>query len=173
MISINDDIFNYKILGELYKLAIGSNFTLGFHDSISLEKKQYYSIHSPVDINSIKELNLFESFDKISEYKDIKNNLQYLNCIINLNMFTDSNFSHVHPKEYVMLIYLNTEWLPNWAGETVFFDDNCNEVIKSVTPKPGRVVFFDGSIPHSIRCQNQLGPQFRFTMSLFFKLWKN
>jgi len=33
-------------------------------------------------------------------------------------------------------------------GDTVLFEDDRKTIIKSVTPKKGRIVFFDGSIPH-------------------------
>ena len=43
----------------------------------------------------------------------------------------------------VMLYYVNDS-----DGDTIFYDDNENE-IKRVTPKKGRIAFFDGSIKHS------------------------
>ena len=33
-------------------------------------------------------------------------------------------------------------------GETVLFENDKKTIIKSVSPKKGRIVFFDGSIPH-------------------------
>ena len=44
---------------------------------------------------------------------------------------------------WVILYYVNDS-----DGDTIFFDDNKNE-IKRITPKKGRIVFFDGSIWHS------------------------
>jgi hypothetical protein len=43
---------------------------------------------------------------------------------------------------YVCLYYVNDS-----DGDTIFFDDNENE-IKRVSPKEGRIAFFDGSIKH-------------------------
>ena len=34
---------------------------------------------------------------------------------------------------------------------------------------PGRLLMFDGTEPHSIRPQSFSGPQYRFTVSVFFK----
>jgi len=51
---------------------------------------------------------------------------------------TDFGFPH-----WVVLYYVNDS-----DGDTVFFDDNNNEV-KRVTPKKGRIVLFNGSIMHS------------------------
>lgn len=49
-----------------------------------------------------------------------------------------------------ILMYMNDEWNKDWAGETVFFDDD-NEIITSVLPKKGRAVVFDGTIMHAAR----------------------
>jgi hypothetical protein len=50
---------------------------------------------------------------------------------------TDLPFDHL-----VVLYYVNDA-----DGDTVFFNEK-NEIIKSVSPKRGRVVAFDGSISH-------------------------
>lgn len=44
---------------------------------------------------------------------------------------------------YVCLYYVNDS-----DGDTVFFDDDKETEIKRVSPKKGRIAFFDGSIPH-------------------------
>lgn len=35
--------------------------------------------------------------------------------------------------------------------------------------KPGRIILFDGHIPHTIRPQSIKGPKFRFTLSVFLR----
>ncbi|WP_420607362.1 DUF6817 domain-containing protein [Novosphingopyxis sp.] len=63
---------------------------------------------------------------------------------------------HVHTdsersSHYTALYYASPEWDENWGGETAFFDPSRKEIIKSVFPRPGRLVFFDGRIPHVAR----------------------
>ena len=48
-----------------------------------------------------------------------------------------------------VMYYLNNNWNLNYAGETVFY--NNEEIVKSIIPKPGRVIIFDGSIEHCAR----------------------
>jgi SM-20-related protein len=48
-----------------------------------------------------------------------------------------------------VMYYLNSFWDLNFAGETVFIDNG--EIIKSIIPKPGRVIVFDGNIEHCAR----------------------
>lgn len=48
-----------------------------------------------------------------------------------------------------VMFYLNSTWNPDYAGETVFVEDD--DIIKSVLPKPGRVVCFSSDILHGAR----------------------
>tara|TARA_R100001591_G_scaffold26325_1_gene36272 strand:- start:349 stop:1206 length:858 start_codon:yes stop_codon:yes gene_type:complete len=50
-----------------------------------------------------------------------------------------------------LMYYLNNHWVLDNAGETVFYDANNQDILKSVIPKPGRVVVFNGSIKHCAR----------------------
>lgn len=50
-----------------------------------------------------------------------------------------------------VMYYLNNFWNFNFAGETVFYDKNNEDVLKSIIPKPGRITIFDGSIEHCAR----------------------
>ena len=49
------------------------------------------------------------------------------------------------------LFYANPPWHPEWAGETVFYNESKDEFVRSVYPRPGRVVIFDGRIWHNAR----------------------
>ena len=51
---------------------------------------------------------------------------------------TDQNYDH-----YVLLYYINDS-----EGDTILLEDDKKTEIIRVTPKKGRMVFFDGSIPH-------------------------
>lgn len=53
-------------------------------------------------------------------------------------------------KDYTLMLFLNSEWEEEWGGEFQFLEslDNNSKVLKSISPKPGRFVFFEGMIPH-------------------------
>ena len=57
---------------------------------------------------------------------------------------------HWCDNQVTMIVYLNEYWIPNYGGETIFYDNNL-DILHAVVPKPGRVVIFDGRIPHSAR----------------------
>src|SRR5690606_15270390 len=48
-------------------------------------------------------------------------------------------------RDRTVLVYANAHWQPEFAGETVFFDDD-DEIIRAVVPRPGRVVIFDSTL---------------------------
>tara|TARA_R110002153_G_scaffold7687_1_gene34344 strand:- start:65 stop:919 length:855 start_codon:yes stop_codon:yes gene_type:complete len=50
-----------------------------------------------------------------------------------------------------VMYYLNDNWNLNLSGETVFYDTDNYDIQKSVIPKPGRVLIFDGLIEHCAR----------------------
>ena len=58
---------------------------------------------------------------------------------------------HTGPGQFTTIYYAHTEWRPNWAGETVFFNEDQDEVIASVYPKPGRLAHFPGRLLHAAR----------------------
>ena len=72
---------------------------------------------------------------------------------INVLRYGNSPGIHVDAPYYVpenktVLVYLNPIWQPDWGGETIFFDDDLDSK-RLVQPRAGRVVLFDGRIPHT------------------------
>ena len=61
-----------------------------------------------------------------------------------------AHIDNLDEKNRTVMFYTNSKWHRDWGGETVFYDFDDN-IIKSVLPKAGRVVSFDGRIPHSAR----------------------
>lgn len=70
-------------------------------------------------------------------------------------------------KGLTALWYIAPEWNAEWGGETLFYNSQMDaEVV--VTPKPGRLVVFDGGIPHVGRPPNRICYAPRYTLA--FKL---
>jgi SM-20-related protein len=69
---------------------------------------------------------------------------------VNTNTFGDLLLSHRDsPNEGALtgVYYVNSRWEAGWGGETIFFRDD-EEAAACVSPKPGRLVLFDGLILH-------------------------
>ena len=92
-------------------------------------------------------------------------NLHSINRLVVFDEYVDN----AHHNQQVALYYVNLEWRDGWHGETVFYNpDKLNEIAYASLFVPGRIILFDGSIPHAIRPQSIKAPKFRFTVSLFF-----
>lgn len=74
-------------------------------------------------------------------------------------------------KDVTAIVYANAFWADAWAGETVFFLPGRETV--SVTPVPGRVVLFKGSIDHVARSPSRDCPMLRTTLMYKFRVEPN
>lgn len=73
---------------------------------------------------------------------------------------------NVKEGHFTVLYYANYEWNHNWSGETVFYNDALDEIVRAVYPKPGRIVAFDSRIPHVAREPNRICPVVRYTIAI-------
>lgn len=65
---------------------------------------------------------------------------------------------------YTTIFYPHKYYDMNWAGETVFLTDDQKDIRLAVCPKPGRIVIFDGTIPHVGRGLSRSCPHMRVTL---------
>lgn len=57
------------------------------------------------------------------------------------------------PKGKTVIVYLCNRWNPEWAGQTVFYNERDifeKDIVYSCLPKYNRMVIFDKSIPHAV-----------------------
>ncbi|WP_454829311.1 2OG-Fe(II) oxygenase [Pseudoxanthomonas wuyuanensis] len=89
----------------------------------------------------------------------------------NVAGYGDMLFTHVDclpgQRELTALWYLCDRWDLEWGGETMFFDAQ-GDAAYAVTPKPGRLVVFDGDIVHAGRPPNRIcyAPRYTFAIKL-------
>ena len=169
-ISCFDDTIPYNVRQHILSFCANSKFILGWSDGLKIENdKAIPNLHSSWTENDLEESNILpyiiESIDKTSWFT--KKSLKSIK--LNLVKSDDVHFIHSHPNEYVALYYVNLNWEDGWYGETIYHDPiHVDEVIFTSLYKPGRIILFDGQIPHSIRPQSTRGPKYRMTLSLFF-----
>lgn len=77
---------------------------------------------------------------------------------------------HVDAGYYTALYYANEEWSHDWSGETVFFNEAKDEIVRSVYPRPGRLVTFDSRLPHVAREPNRICPYVRYTIAMKLRI---
>ena len=69
-----------------------------------------------------------------------------------------------------VMYYLNNFWDFKFGGETVFLDTNTQDIFKSVIPKPGRVIVFDGNIEHCARDVRRDVNDLRMVLTFKYKI---
>ena len=170
-ILIFKNVFSTVLHDQIYEAALKSLYSIGWADTAEPEKRTQPCLGSHWSSEDVDRLNLFNEFKKyINEtpYKKYatKDNLNFV--VMNLTKPCDPNFIHTHPNQFGCVYYVNPTWEKNWAGETLFFDDKIDKVIETSLYEPNKLIIFDGSIPHTIRAQNIMGPSYRFTLTLIF-----
>ncbi len=89
----------------------------------------------------------------------------------NFAAYGDMLYTHVDcrpdQRELTALWYLTKHWDPEWGGETMFFDAS-GDAMFCASPRPGRLVLFDGAIPHVGRPPTRIcyAPRFSFAIKL-------
>ena len=71
----------------------------------------------------------------------------------------------VGEKGSTLLLFGNDFWPTPWGGALNFYDEEINDVIRSVLPKPGRAVIFPGEIPYNANAPSPISRLMRMTVA--------
>lgn len=87
----------------------------------------------------------------------------------NYASFGDTLLTHVdaapNARELTALWFLSESWNTEWGGETLFYDDAGDAQI-AVSPKPGRLLLFDGALRHAGKPPNRNCNVSRYTFAI-------
>ena len=157
MIEIHDGKVPFHIQQQIYNFVRNSNFRIqGWFDRDDIEGDKQ-DLHSQWSLDDLKNSKLYSYVNEIQSFD------KFEKCIVNLSKPGDYYYKHAHGEGSIAVVYyVNLIWREGWAGETIIGD----KVFEFV---PGRLLKFDGTIPHSIRPQSIIGPHYRFTISTFFR----
>lgn len=166
-IEVFDDLFRLGMRTSLFNLAQNAIYKIGWEDSVQPE---YRSIDRPlfsdVPQSILNQLKYFETIQKNPRIKSLFDEYSVHKCVINLTLPCNVHFIHAHEENSkVVLYYMNLDWNEGYMGETLFFSENKKEILYSSPYTPGRVIIFDGDIPHTIRPQSFMAPIHRFTFA--------
>jgi SM-20-related protein len=91
----------------------------------------------------------------------------------NYASFGDQLFTHVDAlptaRELTALWFLCESWDTEWGGETLFYDSS-GDARLAVSPRPARLLVFDGAIRHAGRPPNRNCNVARFTLAIKLRL---
>jgi hypothetical protein len=191
-IRVWDGLLNYqqqsKLMNLVYKMPFGFN---GGYDGIMHEQKSKVCCKGLISNDWLKKYNFIPSnhvgairFSDISPFfsldtdsakpvAELLANRVMVRAWINAGTPMDLNLTHVdsnHPGALILFQYINLKWDKNWDGFTVFRDLE-NQDLEFVSDfVPGRVIVFDGDIPHKAAAQSHDAPTFRFTANSMWVL---
>lgn len=87
----------------------------------------------------------------------------------NYSSYGDMLLTHVDAvagaRELTALWFLCESWDTEWGGETLFYDESGDAQI-AVTPRPARLLLFDGAIRHAGKPPNRNCPVARYTFAI-------
>jgi len=170
-ITVYDDIFSWTQRDLMYDFIIKSKFIIDARDIIRLESTvpNIPFLISEWNEDDISRFGIFRYIENNKELIEQINSRSLIRCFVNLDTGTEVHHIHNHPGQHVLLYQANMEWNPEWYGETFFYDDNKEDVVQVNSYTPGRLIWFNGEIPHSFRPPSRVAPYFRFTVSFFFE----
>ena len=164
-IYVYDDVFSYSEIKNHYNYTTQLSFYKNNRDDTHINIPQSdLKWNCDFTKEHVQKYGLFTVYKKRLEF--LKNNdvsivRQYVNC----STFETVDNVHVDGSNiYTLIHFINFEWNINWFGETIFLNNDFTEIMKSIMLKPGRIILFDGSIPHSARTTSKICPYPRYNI---------
>ena len=170
-IHIFDDLYPFHYRSNWYDNATQAWYAPTGNDDFTLEHKGDFTLWAPIG-QFMNKFDVLDHENSAPVRELIGDSVMDLNqARINLSTLNDRNRFHVdtiNEPTLTLLYYLNIQWKLEWGGYTLFADDQVEEIEQVVSNRPGRVVLFDGSIPHCIAAPTSLAPAYRFSLALKF-----
>lgn len=164
-LTIYDNLIPLDIRIRLFNLAKAAPYKIGWYDS---EQPEYRPVdnplHAELSISILKPSKFLDYVNTLTEKYTIQDKF-----FINLTLPCNVHFVHAHEDVKILLYYINLDWNEGFMGETLFYSEDKKRIQYASPYIPGRIIVFDGNIPHTIRPQSSLAPMHRFTLALKLK----
>jgi len=167
-IKIHDDLFTYDQRYHMLSFLKRSFFTITGEDSdLNLyPAQQIFSTFRAEDVIA-SGFQTTAGYEKLDiEYKLSERKIKQVR--LNLSQYGEKNSVHTDSAGLTLLYYPMLEWKVEWGGHTIFLNNNIDDIIYISMYKPGRIVIFDGTIPHLIIPPTVLSPFYRLCFAIQF-----
>lgn len=168
-IRVYDDLVPLPHIKRLTDAFLVANFV---RDEVARpETAQYRHWALNIPLETANQLAVYQrTLDAARDFED-GDRYRVYRCYCNYAAYGDMLFTHTDAqpgrKGLTALWYIAPEWNVEWGGETMFYNSRQDAEV-AVTPRPGRLVVFDGSILHAGRPPNRICYAPRYTLA--FKL---
>ena len=135
------------------------------------DTQEYRHWASEMPVANLKQLAMWPATERAVAMMRPGETYRPYRAYTNFASYGDMLFTHTDclptARELTALFFLCDTWDTEWGGETLFFDDDGDAQFVA-TPKPGRLVIFDGAIRHVGRPPNRIyyGPRYTFAIKL-------
>ncbi len=165
-----DDLVEKKTIDEIYQALMHAPFTRSEISRPDTEIYRHWAYNMPLD--KALQLPIYQATQKQLNAHTERNYRMY-RCYCNLVSYGDILFNHTDCQpgthEMTALWYIQDQWDVEWGGETLFFNarDDASYV---ASPRPGRLVIFDGSIKHKGTPPSKICTLPRLTFAMKFEI---
>lgn len=169
-LEVYDDLFSYDEKLHLIKVITQSLFRVNGADSVFNARTdsipQIYSSYSEQDLEYIGILKTKAFGFLHQDHKLLDKQIKQVR--INLSPPSERNLVHTDQAGITFLYYPNLEWKLEWGGHTLFLNEKLDEAEYTCLNVPGRVVVFDGTIPHMVMTPTMMAPVHRYSFAIQF-----
>lgn len=156
-----DDAVSLSDRLKVHQFIKKSYFKIGGSDTEYANYPYLVSEYSNDDVAAIGFIDILNTAGLSVTMADVNRTL------VNLCISNEPHWYHTHIGETVILYYVNPDWTQEWGGETLFMNDKLDTIEFASPYTPGRIVAFNGDIPHTLRPQSIVAPTYRFTLAMF------
>lgn len=165
---IIDNAYSAQDRWKMYDFARNSRYVFGWAESgwedVNGHRRVLHSNYSLEDVENMGVLRLHNS----SRIDELIGGRTPVKQVINLAAPSDTFNAHTHPDKEVFIYYCNFRWNPEWAGETIIYSEHEYEAEHAITFRPGRVLWLNAGVMHTLRPPSQAAPEHRFTFAALF-----
>jgi hypothetical protein len=163
-LSAYDDLFTFAERDQMYDYALNLKYTVNRLNSEIPSQSAFPTLKASVPFIDLIKLNFLKR-----EILDVIKNYRLRDAYVNLGTASDKYFFHVDSpfaEDLTLLYYVNTDWQDSWEGQTHFSNESGTLVNARVDFKPGRLVVFDSTIPHTSTKPTVDSGTFRYSLVL-------
>lgn len=172
-IHIFDNLYSAADRERLYSFCSTRNFTTDGSDTARLEYKGDFNLYSNIIGKQLTDSGFLE-LENTKYLTELLTGYEIIQARVNLSTLHDRNRFHCDAAGgndvRTILYYPNMEWNREWGGYTLFTNQQSHKLEYCSFYIPGRVILFDGTIPHCISSPSITAPTYRFSFVIqYFK----
>jgi SM-20-related protein len=170
-----DRLFEEKALLGVYSKFRSLPYYLMDHDRDDTQAvKHLVHVFGSEEIEATPVIKaLIQAAQELAESQGIKAK-KVARVYANFNLHGDYQFAHEDGDVWTVLVFVNASWHEDWGGELLLYDGTFaaptdRGFAYAISPRPGRMVIFDGRIKHrgGVPSKFCIEPRISFAVKFF------